>query len=62
MRKATKPAAGQTDVDERLLCVRTYDAGDRADVERVGPALREPGLTQLAYVADKLGRRLPEYA
>ncbi len=50
---STKPAAGQTDVDERLLCVRTYDAGDRADVERVRRALRDAGLTQLEYVADK---------
>jgi len=50
---STKPAAGQTDVDERLLCVRTYDAGDRADVERVGRALRDAGLSGLEYVADK---------
>ena len=39
--------------DERLLCARTYDAGDRADVERVGAALRALGLRGLEYVADK---------
>ena len=39
--------------DERLLCVRTYDAGDSADVNRVGAALRALGLTDLSYVPDK---------
>lgn len=50
---STRPAAGQADSDARLICVRTYDAGDRADVERVEQALREAGLKQLEYVADK---------
>ena len=50
---STRPAAGQADPAERLLCVRTYDAGDRADVERVKRALRDIGLTDLEYVADK---------
>ncbi len=39
--------------DERLLCVRTYDAGDRADVKRIGEALRALGLPDLRYVPDK---------
>ena len=50
---STRPAAGQADPDERLLCVRTYDARDSADVERIGKALRETGLRGLEYVADK---------
>ena len=49
---STRPAAGQIDPDERLLCVRTYDAGDAADVERVKRALLKLGLTNLNYVAD----------
>lgn len=50
---STRPAAGQADPEARLICVRTYNAGDRADVERVKAALREVGLTELEYVADK---------
>jgi hypothetical protein len=50
---STRPAAGQVDTDQRLLCVRTYDASDRDDVERVKTALREIGMTGLQYVADK---------
>lgn len=50
---STRPAAGQADPDERLLCVRTYDARDSKDVERVGEALRDIGLVTQEYVADK---------
>lgn len=50
---STRPAAGQADPAERLLCVRTYDAADQADVERVGQALRTAGLQELSYVPDK---------
>ena len=50
---STRPAAGQADPDERLICVRTYDARDRADVARVGEALGRLGLRGLEYVADK---------
>ena len=50
---STRPAAGQADPQERLLCVRTYDARDSNDVERVGQALRDTGLSGLDYVADK---------
>ena len=49
---STRPAAGQADPDERLLCVRTYDADDADDVERVGRTLREIGLRDLEYLAD----------
>lgn len=50
---STAPAAGQAAPEERLLCVRTYDARDSKDVQRVGEALREIGLSGLEYVADK---------
>ena len=50
---STRPAAGQADPEARLICVRTYDASDSEDVERVGQALRKTGLSGLAYVADK---------
>lgn len=50
---STRPAVGQVDPDQRLLCVRTYDARDTIDVERVGKALRETGVTNMEYVPDK---------
>ena len=50
---STAPAVGQADPDARLLCVRTYDARDQADVARVKVALRAIGLTNLEYVADE---------
>lgn len=50
---STRPAAGQAGPDQRLLCVRTYDADDRADVERVKSKLLAIGLTGMEYVADK---------
>ena len=50
---STRPAAGQADPDERLMCVRTYDSEDADDVERVRAALNEMGLDTLEYVADK---------
>lgn len=52
---STRPAAGQADPDERLICMRTYDARDVDDVERVKSALLDLGLRDLAYVADKTG-------
>ncbi len=51
--KSKVSTQGPSNRDERLLCVRTYDAGDRSDVERVGEALRALGLTGLTYVPDK---------
>ena len=50
---STRPAAGQADPDQRLLCVRTYDASDHEDVKRVETALLAIGMTCLEYVADK---------
>lgn len=50
---STRPAAGQVDADKRLLCVRTYDARDQRDVERVEMALLAIGMSCLEYVADK---------
>ena len=51
--KSKVSTQGLVSRDERLLCVRTYDAGDGADVERIGAALRKLGLTDLTYVPDK---------
>lgn len=55
--KSKVSTQGPTNRDERLLCARTYDAGDRSDVERVGAALRRLGLSGLEYVADKSAPR-----
>ena len=50
---STRPAAGQADPDERLLCVRSYNADDNDDVKRIKQALIAMGLAELAYVRDK---------
>ena len=50
---STRPAAGQSHPDERLLCVRSYDAGDQADIERIKQALLDMGLRGLSYAPDK---------
>ena len=50
---STRPAAGQSNPEERLICVRTYDAADADDVERVKRALLAIGFSQVEYVADK---------
>jgi len=52
---STRPAAGQADPEERLICARTYDARDADDVERVKRALLDLELRDLEYVADKTG-------
>lgn len=49
---STRPAAGQASRDERTLCVRTYDAADRDDIERVRAALLRIGLSEMEYVSD----------
>lgn len=49
---STRPAKTQTDGDARMICVRTYDAEDTEDVERVADKLREMGLTDLSYQRD----------
>ena len=50
---STSPAADQADPDERLLCVRSYDAADKSDLERIKAALEAIGLTDLEYLPDK---------
>ena len=50
---STAPATGQADPDARLLCVRTYDVRDQADVARVKAALLGIGLSDMDYVPDK---------
>lgn len=52
---STRPAAGQSHPDERLLCVRSYDASDKADIERIKQALLDMGLRGLTYAPDKDG-------
>lgn len=51
--KSKVSTQGLVSRDERVLCARTYDAGDCADVERVGEALRTLGLRGLEYMPDK---------
>lgn len=46
---STAPGPGQADPNARLIVVCTYDADDRADVERVHEALRVLGLTAEAH-------------
>lgn len=43
-RVSTSPGPGQGDRDARMICVRTYDADDTADVQRVQAALQELGI------------------
>ena len=50
---STRPAAGQTRPEQRLLCARTCDARDAVDVARVESALRDLGLRDLVYAPDK---------
>jgi hypothetical protein len=40
------------DANHRLICVRTYDADDKEDVERVQQALRAIGIEALDYKRD----------
>lgn len=49
---STSPAKGQTERDARIICVRTYDAADTADVERVATALRALGIVDMDYARD----------
>lgn len=51
---STRPAAGQTKPEDRLLCVRTYNADDTDDVERVKQALLALEIDgDMVYVRDK---------
>lgn len=50
---STKPANHQADINARLICVRTADAADIGDVQRVEAALRELGITgEMHYQRD----------
>lgn len=40
------------DADHRLICVRTYDAEDSADVERIRLALEAMGIQGMQYQRD----------
>lgn len=42
---ATVSRAGGVDAADRVICARTYDADDAADVQRVHDALRDLGVT-----------------
>ena len=59
---STRPAAGQTGTDERILCVRTYDAGDSEDIARIERVLLDMGLRDLYYVRDKPAEGPPALA
>jgi hypothetical protein len=51
---STAAGPGQTSPDARLICVRTYDADDSADVERVYAGLRALGISgELRYERDQ---------
>ncbi len=47
--KSKVATAARDHADERVIRVMTYDADDRADVARVGDALREMGFTDATY-------------
>lgn len=50
---STRPAHNQGTRDERLICVRTYDADDSDDVQRVKAALDELEIdAPMHYVRD----------
>lgn len=51
---STKPVEGQTQANERIICVRSYDADDSADLERLRQALLALGLETLYYQRDKI--------
>jgi len=51
---STKPAKGQADINARVICVRTVDADDQVDVERVYDALFALGITiEMTYQRDQ---------
>ena len=56
--KSKVSTQGLASRDERVLCARTYDAGDRADVERVGAALRALGLERAGVRGGQAGARV----
>ena len=49
---STAPAQGQAHREQRLICVRTYDADDNDDVARVKSELEGLGFIGLVYHRD----------
>ncbi len=50
---STKPGPGQGNLDDRMICVRTYDADDADDVNRIKAELETLNLApSLVYVRD----------
>jgi hypothetical protein len=53
---STAAGPGQASPDARLICVRTYDSADKADVQRVREALRRLGIHgEIQYQVDRSG-------
>lgn len=50
---STRPAAGQTHPDQRVLCVRIGDAHDAQAVARIKAVLLAMGLRDLVFAPDK---------
>jgi len=51
---STSPAQGQALREERLICVRTYDADDTEDVERVRQQLVQLGVSDEAMTYQRV--------
>jgi hypothetical protein len=49
---STTPAQGQAQREQRMICIRTYDADDLADVERIRQTLEQLGFSAMRYVRD----------
>lgn len=49
---STAPTDGTPHGTQRLICVRSYDADDSADVERIEAKLKQLGFQQLSYQRD----------
>jgi len=47
---STASTDGSPHSEQRLICIRTYDADDRADIARVEHQLKDLGFTNLIYV------------
>lgn len=49
---STAPAQGQGQREQRMICIRTVDADDQADVERIRQELEQLGFSGMRYVRD----------
>ena len=54
---STRPAAGQADPDERLLCVRTYDADDQVDMRAGAGSSQRNGIERSVLRVGQTGQR-----